>query len=139
MQFNPLIPELLVRNLDRSVRFYRNLVGFEVKYERPEEKFAFLELEGSQLMLLQDNDGNHSRTGDLKYPRGQGVNFSIRTRHFDRIARSLEANGCPLRIPVREQWHRQDDVLHGEQQLWVTDPDGYLLRFVHSLGTKPVK
>ena len=139
MEFNKLYPELIVSNIDRSLHFYRDVLGFSVEYERPEEKFAFLTFEGSQLMLLQDNESPHSRTGALEYPRGQGVNFSMSTSDLAPLARALGASRHPLRIPIREQWHRQDDVLHGEKQLWVMDPDGYLLRFIQNIGTRPVE
>jgi lactoylglutathione lyase len=136
MEFNSLIPELIVSDIEQSVHFYKDLLGFNVEYERSEEKFAFLSVGSAQLMLLQDNDSQHSRTGDLDAPRGRGINFSIRVNNLDDMFISLEAAGHPLRIPIREQWHRQGDVLHGEKQLWVMDPDGYLLRFVEGLGTK---
>jgi hypothetical protein len=90
-------------------------------------------------MMLQDNKSAHSRTGDLEYPRGRGVNFSIQTANLEPIAAALAVSGYPLRIPVRDQWHRQDNVLHGERQLWVMDPDGYLLRFIQPLGIRAVK
>ena len=138
MEFNSLIPELIVSDIERSVHFYKNLLGFDVEYERHEEKFAFLAIGSAQLMLLQDNDSQHSRTGDLDAPRGRGINFSIRVSDLDDISISTEAAGHPLRIPIREQWHRQGEILHGEKQLWVMDPDGYLLRFVEGLGTKAV-
>ncbi len=125
-------------NLSRSQDFYCGVIGFEVSYERPEDRFVFLTFDSAQLMLLEDPDSDHSRTGALEYPRGQGINLSIRTDHLDHIASSLKTAGHPLRIPIRDQWHRQDDILHGEKQLWVMDPDGYLLRFVQSLGTRPV-
>ncbi len=136
MHFNSLIPELIVSDLERSLGFYRDLLGFEVRYERPEDKFAFLEMEGSQVMLLEDNESEHSRTGELNHPRGQGVNFSIRTTRIETLASSLSHSEHTLRIPIRDQWHRQDNVLHGERQLWIMDPDGYLLRFIQPLGTK---
>ena len=90
-------------------------------------------------MLLEDNDSKHSQTGPMEYPRGQGVNFSIVTSNLEGIASALTEKGYPLRIPIRDQWHRQDDMEHGERQLWVMDPDGYLLRFFESIGTRKAK
>ena len=55
MKFSPLYPELLVSNIDKSLKFYRDVLKFKLEYERPEEKFAFLSLQGAQIMLLQDN------------------------------------------------------------------------------------
>jgi len=54
MEFNSLIPEISLTDINRSKDFYISL-GFEIKYERPENKFAFIQLEGNQLMLDQIN------------------------------------------------------------------------------------
>ena len=50
MKFNSLIPELSVTNLEKSKEFYVN-IGFEIKYEREEDKLCFLQLEEAQLMI----------------------------------------------------------------------------------------
>ena len=75
----------------------------------------------------------------MEYPRGQGINFSIGVPDVSNIVKLLEANNYPIRIPVRDQWHRQNQIEHGEKQLWVMDPDGYLLRFIQGLGTRKAK
>ena len=46
-----LDPELDVSDLDCSLTFYVDVVGFSVLYDRPEERFAFLDLDGARLML----------------------------------------------------------------------------------------
>ena len=136
MKFTALVPELIVTDIDRSTNFYVNILGFKIEYSRPEEKFQFLTFNGAQIMLLEDNENEHSRTGPLEFPRGQGVNLSIVTPDVSSMVKVLDKNDYPVRIPVREQWHRQDKVEHGERQLWVMDPDGYLLRFIENLGTR---
>lgn len=138
LEFNSLYPELIVKDLEESLKFYRDCLGFKPEYDRPEEKFAVLSYGNAQIMLLQDNPNTHSRTGSLDYPRGQGINFSIKTQELEKLALALETFGYPLRIPIRDQWHRQEQVLIGEKQLWVMDPDGYLLRFIENLGRKNV-
>jgi len=139
MKFSALYPELIVKELDRSEQFYVDVLEFVVEYRRDSERFLFLSYGDAQLMLLEDNDNEHSQTGAMDYPRGQGVNFSIVTQNLQKIAKSLERREYPLRIPVRDQWHRQNDIEHGERQLWVMDPDGYLLRFIERIGTRQVK
>jgi lactoylglutathione lyase len=139
MKYNALYPELIVLHLERSLGFYVDVLGFRCEYDRPEEKFAFLSLDEAQIMLLQDNENQHSRTGNLEYPRGQGVNFSISCKAVAPIADSLKKSGHSLRIPIREQWHRVGDISKGERQLWVMDPDGYLLRFIEDLGMSSPK
>ena len=136
MDFNALVPEFIVKDLDRSTYFYVDVLGFNIEYDRTEERFLFLSFGGAQLMLLEDNDSEHSRTGPMEYPRGQGVNFSIAAPDVSCLSKVLEAKQYSIRIPVREQWHRQNQIEHGERQLWIMDPDGYLLRFIEDLGTR---
>ena len=38
----PVVPELDVADLARSVSFYVDVLGFRVRIERPEERFAYL-------------------------------------------------------------------------------------------------
>jgi len=137
MKFSALCPELIVEDIERSHHFYVEILGFHVEFDRPEERFFYLSYGHAQLMLLEDNANQHSRTGPMHYPRGQGVNFSITTTNLSQIAHKLEVNDYPTRIPIRDQWHRQGDILNGQTQLWVMDPDGYLLRFIQELGQRP--
>lgn len=80
MEFNSLIPEISVTDINRSKDFYISL-GFEIKYERPENKFAFIQLEGNQPMLDQIN-GNWS-VGKMEYPFGNGINLSMRIENVE--------------------------------------------------------
>ncbi len=134
-----LYPELIVEDLDRSSHFYVEIIGFTIEFSRPEGRFHYMFFGGAHLMILEDNDNQHSRTGPMEYPRGQGVNFPIATTDVFHIANRLEANSYPLRISIRDQWHRENQIEHGEKQLWVMDPGGYLLRFFQSLGTRKLK
>jgi hypothetical protein len=50
-----LVPELIVDDLSSSLRFWCDLVGFAVLYDRAESKFAYLNRDGAQVMLEQRN------------------------------------------------------------------------------------
>ena len=52
-------------------------------------------------------------------------------------AAALAHAGIVLRREIQECWYRHDELLHGELNLLVLDPDGYLLRFTEDLGFKP--
>lgn len=72
-----LVPELKVSNLAASLRFWCDLLGFAVRYGRPEEGFAFLDLNGAQIMLDQRGLGSPERrglweTGTMDYPSAAG-------------------------------------------------------------------
>ena len=42
MSVPKLIPELDVDDLDRSLAFYVTALGFQMLFDRPEERFAYL-------------------------------------------------------------------------------------------------
>jgi len=45
--------------------------------------------------------------------------------------------GWPLYEQPREKWYRVGDAERGLRQLLVQDPDGYLIMFGQSLGSRP--
>ena len=70
-----LMAELLVADLSRSLAFWRDLIGFGVLYDRPDDLFAMLKLGAAAVMLEQRQDGVRQWvTGDLIAPLGRGLN-----------------------------------------------------------------
>lgn len=133
-----LIPELDVENLDASLRVYTGVFGFAVLFERPEERFAYLELEGSHLMLEEAaGPGRRFRTAPLEKPYGRGVNLQIRVSDVGGLhARAMRA-GLAIVTDLEERWYRREGQERGQRQFVVADPDGYLLRFYTYLGVRP--
>jgi len=129
-----LVPELHVSDLAPSLAFWRDLCGFRVVYERAEEKFVFLERDGAQLMLCQ----RHGRyeTGAMNHPLGQGAMFQIYLDEIAPLLSSLAAARWSLYEEVRERWYRAGDHEKGLRQFMVQDPDGYLVMFAQSLGSR---
>ena len=137
MKFNRLVPELSVTNLERSLEFYQNL-GFKLEYDRPEKRFAFLSLEGSQLMVDEGVNLKGSRfyVGKEEYPLGRGLHFQIEVKSLSKILSLLKKYDYPLKCPVQENWFRQGRKLLGMRNVLVQDPDGYLIMFHQDLGEK---
>jgi catechol 2,3-dioxygenase-like lactoylglutathione lyase family enzyme len=132
-----LVPELDVSDLAASLRFYIDVLGFKVRYERPEERFAYLEREGAELMLEEaDGPGRRFRTAPLEPPFGRGVNLQIAATGVDVLHDHVVAAGYAPFIPIETRLYRVDDVKRGNRQFVVADPDGYLLRFFEDLGPR---
>lgn len=139
MKMNRLIPELDVSDLDQSLRFYREVIGCEVLYERPEERFAFPELEGAQFMLEEAaGPGRRFSTASLEYPFGRGVNFQIQVARVDPLYQRCAKSQWPIVIELEERWYRKDELELGNRQFVVADPDGFLLRFFEDLGSRKI-
>lgn len=133
-----LVPELEVSDLDQSLRFYLGLAGFRILYGRPEEGFVFLDREGAHLMLEEaEGAGRRFHAAPLERPFGRGVNFQIEVDDVETLWQRMR-DTSPITLPFEERWYRREDEELGHHQFVVADPDGYLLRFFTSLGTRPV-
>jgi len=73
MEPSALYPEFIVKDLDRSSNFYVGIIGFEIKFSRPEERFQYLTFGSAHIMLLEDNQNQHSRTGPWSIPGGRAL------------------------------------------------------------------
>ena len=126
MNFNKLIPELSVTNIDKSKEFYLKL-GFKIMYERKEDKFAFLELEGNQLMIEGIND--NWNTGKLEYPFGRGINISMTINDIDKYYQELVNKNISFFKDIMTNEYDVNGKTYLDKEFLIQDPDGYLLRF----------
>ena len=128
MNFNKLIPELSVSDINKTREFYVDILGFKICYERPEDKFIFVEKDGNQIMLEQIN-GNWN-VGKMEYPFGRGINFEMTISDVDAVYERIEKAGIKLfrKMEVKD-YECGDEIVH-QKQFLIQDPDGYLLRFV---------
>ena len=127
MKINALVPELSVKDLTVSKRFYLDILGFVLEYERVENDFAFLSYGQAQIMIQQVN--GYWDTGDLEYPFGRGINFQIASDDLEAMAKRLVLNSYPLFRGIDEFDYRENEIIHKGKEFLVQDPDGYLLRF----------
>lgn len=128
MNFNKLIPELSVSDINKTREFYVDVLGFKICYERPEDKFIFVEKDGNQIMLEQIND--NWNVGKMEYPFGRGINFEMTISDVDAVYERIEKAGMKLfrKMEVKD-YECGNETVH-QKQFLVQDPDGYLLRFV---------
>lgn len=148
MKLPRLVPELHVRNLDQSLKFYLEILGFTIEFDRRNDHFAMINLEGSWIMLEQtttfqavsDKDFIEKRdwrTGTLDYPFGRGVNFQIEVDNVVDVYEKVMQQGYPIKFPLEERWYQVKNVNVGVKQFLLMDPDGYLLRIQQVIGEKP--
>lgn len=131
-----LVPELLVRDVATSMDFWCGLCGFDVRYHRLEEGFAYLVRQGAHVMLEQVGVGRNWVTAPLRAPLGRGVNLQITVVDLEPLLASLRRADWALFMEPEEAWYRVDEGEAGVRQFLVSDPDGYLLRFQASLGRR---
>jgi catechol 2,3-dioxygenase-like lactoylglutathione lyase family enzyme len=118
--FREAFPIVYAADVDRSVRFYCDLFGFEVVYRFPPEgelEFAFLRLEplGIGVVSREAPERLLGRSpADGSPPRFE---LCIYADDVDRAADDLVRGGATLIVPPTDQpW--------GERLLFTEDPDG---------------
>lgn len=116
----PFSVDLLVREIDHSLRFYTEVLGATVHYS--DADFAALNLAGVELMLHAD----HAFDGHALYPRvtaapvrGAGAQLRVLGVDPDAVERRALAQGAEVIQPAGDRGHGWRDVM-------VADPDGYV-------------
>jgi catechol 2,3-dioxygenase-like lactoylglutathione lyase family enzyme len=128
-----LVPWLYCSELERSLAFYRDTLGFEVLGEQEDERSAYIEWGGVRIML-QERSSATLLEEPLEYPYGKGVHFLIETMDIDGLYRRVAgANERSIRVAPRNRWYRVGEGLEGHREVVVADPDGYLFRFYQRL------
>jgi catechol 2,3-dioxygenase-like lactoylglutathione lyase family enzyme len=131
-----LVPELLVTDVEASLRFWCGPCGFQVLYDRPDEGFSYITRGNAHLMLEQATIGRNWITGPLDPPLGRGINFQIAVDTTEPILSALQAADWPLFMAPETRSYRVDGEDIVVQQFLVTDPDGYLVRFSSRLDRR---
>ena len=118
---------LQVFDMPASVRFYRDILGFEVMdtTEREGDQFdwGWLRLNDTRLMLntAYEQDDRPAQPEPSRIMAHGDTCLYFRCPDVDAAYRHLRANGVEVNEPKVAPY--------GMKQLYVTDPDGYSLCF----------
>ncbi len=130
-------PELFVEDIEASLRFWRDVLGFHVAYQRPDDLFAYLERpEGAQIMLCQRY--GEWEVGPLERPFGRGIMLQLYVDGLDEVLSTVNRLGVPIYSPLREVWRRHGDREGGQREFFLQDPDGYLIMLAQKIGERPL-
>lgn len=121
-----------VSDIDKSISFYTEILGLKLLFKQLDEVhhevFAFLELDGGNLELLQaldkDNEPTSFKKPEIKQPYCPHI--AIKTENMEKLISKLESKKVtiikgPLEIPGKVKW------------VYVSDPDSNIIEFVQWL------
>ena len=129
MEFNSLIPELSVFDIVQTRNFYEEL-GFKIEYERPEEKFVFMSFQDSQFMFEQIHDDGWN-TGELSYPLGRGINFSIAVEDVEELYKLVKTLNFEIYKELTRNKYQVNGTEETQIEFLIQYTNGYLLRFTN--------
>ena len=127
--FASVTPNLLVRDIDRSTAFYRDVLGFSVKTTVPDAPpfaFVWLERDGVPVFL------NDPKAVAAEYPDagtrpfgGSATMFFVVTAVDDLHAKV--APHAKVVMPLKTQFY-------GMREFAIEDPDGHLMTFAERVS-----
>jgi len=120
-----ILPVLAVKDLDASVKFYTDKLGFKLD-------FSLAGPDGKPMTAAVSMAGNNGflLNADSTLPqRGQGVVFMIylaEDKDLDAYYAVLQAKGVHIVQPIKEEYW-------GDRVFSITDPNGFYLTFAKTV------
>lgn len=112
---------LVVRDVPASSRFYQRVLAAESGHGGDE--YEQIVSNGEILVQLHavDVEDHHGRLADPDQPFGNGVLLWFEVADFEAAVEQVRATGAPVVHDVHTNPNAR------QQEIWVRDPDGYLV------------
>ena len=125
-----LVPELYCTDIEVTKNFYVDIFGFEIKYERIDDRFAYFILDDVRIMAEEIADGRRWLTGKMKRPFGRGINFQWDVAEIEKLYTRIKSKAPDsIYLKIETISYQCADLVVIKRQFIAQDPDGYLFRF----------
>jgi len=112
-------PELPVSNLQSSIDYYKQRLGFKLAIHTPERNYAIVERDDIAIHLFHDDTQNHTPVG-----------IHIFTSDIETLYSELQERGANISQGiVRQPW--------GNRDFRINDDSGNQLKFTEPSGSRP--
>jgi catechol 2,3-dioxygenase-like lactoylglutathione lyase family enzyme len=126
MNFHKIIPNLMVADMEKSLVFYRDVLGFTVAETVPDKPpfvFAWMKRGDAELFLNQHTPPQPGQPDPFSGRQiGGTLSLYLPLQGIDELLKTLEARGVKIAIPIHKEFY-------GMREFAVYDPDGYLIIF----------
>jgi uncharacterized glyoxalase superfamily protein PhnB len=128
MIFTDVTPNLVVSNLDRSLTFYRDVLGFSVVTTVPDQPpYAFAWMQRDTVNVFLNTEASAQLT------TSSGTNTLFITLEATDRASGVDAlfasvgDRAPVLMPLTDQFY-------GMREFTIKDPDGYIVTFAQRIS-----
>ena len=128
-EFTSLTPNLVVADVDRSLRFYRDVLGFTVEQTVPDASplvFAIVRSGPVEVYLNAPGPALEEYPVFKERPIGGTLTLFIRVTGVRAAYKALQPQ-VNVVMPLEKKWY-------GVTEFACTDPDGYVITFAEQEG-----
>jgi len=129
MNAKKLTPNLVVRNIEESLRFYEGVLGCTRELLVPDKApFVFASVKAGDVeIFLNDYNNVIADHPELKEKPVAGISSTfIEVEGIKLLLEQVEAARIKLFMPLTEQWY-------GMLEFAIADPDGHLIVFAERI------
>jgi lactoylglutathione lyase len=129
MNAKKLTPNLVVRNIEESLRFYEGVLGCTCELLVPDKApFVFASVKsGAVEIFLNDYNNVVADHPEMKdQPMASISSTFIEVEGIKALLERVEAERIKLFMPLTDQWY-------GMREFAIADPDGHLLVFAERI------
>jgi PhnB protein len=123
-----LTPDLGVTSIEKSIAFYRDVLGFNVGYEMPgpDGKLMHADVSSGDASVMFDRLDWMPEASRSNLGNGTGLYFNVGDVDIDAYYASIRAAGTHVDQEIQDQFW-------GDRSFTIHDPDGYHLTFAKSV------
>lgn len=122
MQIKKLTPNLIVRNVEASLKFYREILGLETAITVPDQSpYVFASVSNGSIEIFF----NDQKTVAAEYPRlaatiAASLTLYMEVDSLPAVLERVQKAGAKISMPVTEQFY-------GMKEFAFEDPDDYTI------------
>jgi len=129
MQIKKLTPNLVVRNVEASLKFYREILGLEKAISVPDQSpYVFASVSNGSVEVFF----NDQKTVAAEYPKladaiGASMTLYMEVDDLQAVLDRVQKVGAKISMPVTEQFY-------GMKEFAFEDGDGYTITIAQKMG-----
>jgi uncharacterized glyoxalase superfamily protein PhnB len=124
MEFKDLMPNLMVKNVNKTVEFYRDILGFNVVQTVPETgDYVFAVVTANNIIFsFQEEKSIKEEYPQLdKFSQGGGLTFYIHVTDVNELYEKIKD-----KVTIVKEMHK---TFYGSTDFAIEDCNGYILTF----------